>query len=54
EAWSIKNRCVSEFISASSDEMLFCGMAIGYADQNDPINTLKSSRGPLNEWAKFV
>lgn len=54
EAWSIKNRCVSEFISASSDEMLFCGMAIGYADKNDPINTLKSSRSPLNEWAKFI
>ena len=54
EAWSIKNRCVSEFVSASSDEMLFCGMAIGYADKNDPINTFKSSRSPLNEWAKFI
>ncbi len=54
EAWSIKNRCVSEFVGAPDNEMLFCGMAIGYADKNAPINTLKSSRSPISEWANFI
>ena len=54
EAWSIKNRCVSEFVGAPDNEMLFCGMAIGYADKNAPINTLKSSRSPISEWTNFI
>jgi len=54
EAWSIKNKCVSEFVSAPSNEMLFCGMAIGYADKSAPINSLESSRSPLKDWAAFI
>jgi hypothetical protein len=34
--------------------MLFCGMSIGHADPDAPINTLRSERMPLEEWARFV
>ena len=54
EAWSIKNDSVSAFLKASSDEILFCGMAIGYKDETNKINSLTSERRPLNEWATFV
>ncbi len=54
EAWSIKHDSVSEFMRADPDEILFCGMCIGYSNDSDPINSLKSSRRPIEEWAKFI
>tara|TARA_B110001450_G_scaffold226048_1_gene224592 strand:- start:551 stop:1204 length:654 start_codon:yes stop_codon:yes gene_type:complete len=54
EAWSIKNDSVSDFIGADDGEMLFCGVAIGYKDEEARINNLKSERRPLDDWAKFI
>ena len=54
EAWSMKHDSVSEFVKADSNDILFCGMSIGYEDTSDPINGLKSERRPLEEWAKFL
>jgi hypothetical protein len=34
--------------------MLFCGVAIGHADRNHPVNALQSKRRPLDTWATFV
>ena len=54
EAWSIKHDSVSKFLKAEESDMLFCGLAIGYRDENAPVNTLQSERRPLKEWAKFL
>ena len=54
EAWSIKHDSVSDFVKADEDEILFCGMSIGYRDNKDPINTLQSERRPIDDWAKFI
>ena len=54
EAWSIKNDSVSEFVGVDDGDMLFCGVAIGYKDDDAKINKLKSERRPLDEWAKFL
>jgi nitroreductase len=54
EAWSIKHDSVSEFVKADEDDMLFCGMCIGFRDDKDPINTLQSQRRPIEDWAKFI
>ena len=54
EAWSMKHDSVSEYVKAEESDILFCGMAIGYMDNNAIINSLKSERRPLNEWAKFL
>ena len=40
EAWSMKHESVSSFVNASEDEMLFCGISIGYQDHDAPINQL--------------
>ncbi len=45
---------VREFVGAPDEELLFCGMAIGHADPEAPVNTLVSERMPLDEWATFV
>ncbi len=54
EAWSIKHDSVSKFVNAEDSDILFCGMAIGYRDEAAAVNSLKSERRPLNEWAKFL
>jgi nitroreductase len=54
EAWSMKQNSVSKYVNAEDSDMLFCGMAIGYRDDTAIINSLKSERRPLNEWAKFI
>ena len=43
-----------EFVGAPEEEMLFCGVALGYADLDAPVNSLESERMPLEMWARFV
>jgi len=54
EAWSMKHDSVSKFVKAKDSDILFCGMAIGYRDESAAVNSLKSERRPLKEWAKFL
>ena len=54
EYWSTRHRAVSEFVGAPDELMLFCGMAIGRADPEAPINGWRTDRQPLEEWAEFV
>ncbi len=54
EYWAVRHGAVRSFVGAPDQEMLFCGMAIGHADTDAPINTLRSERMPLEEWARFV
>jgi nitroreductase len=54
EAWSIKQDSVSSFINANNDDILFCGMCIGYQDPNALINSLYSERRPFQDWGKFI
>jgi len=54
EAWSMKHDSVSKFVNAEDSDILFCGMAVGYRDETAAINSLKSERRPLEEWAKFL
>jgi nitroreductase len=54
EAWAMKNDSVSEFVGSGGDDILFCGIAIGYKDKDAVINKLSSERRPLKQWAKFL
>jgi nitroreductase len=54
ESWSLRPESVAEFVGADDKLMLFCGMAIGYRDPDQPVNQLVSDREPLSVWAKFV
>jgi nitroreductase len=54
EYWSVRHQAVSLFVGAPENEMLFCGMAIGYADTAAPINSLRAERMPVDEWARFI
>jgi nitroreductase len=54
EAWAAKPRTVSEFVKAPDELMLFCGVAIGKADQTAPVNSLVSEREPLEQFVTFI
>lgn len=54
ESWAAKPRTVSEFVKAPDELRLFCGVAIGKADQEAPVNDLVSEREPLENFTTFV
>ena len=54
ESWSLKQNCVKDYLNISDDLILFCGMSIGYADLEDKVNELRTSRRLIDEWATFV
>jgi len=51
EAWSHWAKTVGEFLQLPPEHMLFSGMALGYRDENRPINRLRTDRAPLEEFA---
>jgi nitroreductase len=51
EAWANWHRTIGEFLKLPQEQMLFCGMALGYRDENAPINRLRTERAPLSEFA---
>ena len=54
EAWAMKQESVTAFVEASDELMLFCGMAIGYQDESEKVNELRTSRRPVEDWAVFL
>lgn len=50
EAWSLFHPQIREYLSVPESEMIFCGMAIGYADEAAPVNSLDSERAPAAEY----
>lgn len=54
EAWSMKHESVSAFVNASEQDMLFCGLSIGYKDDSATINSLRSERRDFDEWVTFL
>lgn len=53
ECWSVYPRTVAAFLEPPEELMLFCGMAIGYADPDAPVNRLRTRRLPLDQFATF-
>jgi nitroreductase len=53
EAWAVWHSVIREYLSVPENEMIFCGMAIGYADETAPVNALETERAPLEEYVRF-
>ena len=51
EIWSVIPRTVAEKLEVPANLMLFAGMALGYADPAHPVNTLRTDRATLGEFA---
>ena len=53
-AWNGFAKIVLPHIGAGPDEMLVCGMALGYADESALVNTLHTPRVPVDEFAHWL
>jgi nitroreductase len=54
ESWSAFHGAVAKFIGLPDEQMFYCGMALGHADLDHPINQWRTDRAPLEEIAKFI
>lgn len=53
-AWNGFSRIILPHIGAGSDEMLVCGMALGYADETALVNTFRTPRVPASEFTTWL
>jgi len=53
-AWNVFSKLVLPHIGAGTDEMLVCGMALGYADETDPVNQFHTPRVKVDEFTHWL
>jgi nitroreductase len=53
EAWTSWHKTVSAFLKLPPEHILFCGIALGHADEDAPINRWRSEREPVEAFATF-
>jgi nitroreductase len=53
-AWNGFAKIILPHIGAGADEMLVCGMALGYADETDVVNTFHTPRMPVEEFTHWL
>jgi nitroreductase len=53
ESWARLYDIVGNFIKLPPEQMLFCGVAIGYGDRKHKANDFRSPRAELSEFCKF-
>jgi nitroreductase len=53
EAWTHLHKTLPAFLGLPPEYIIFCGMALGYADESAPINSWRSPREPLEAFAAF-
>ncbi|MDX5986057.1 nitroreductase [Sphingomonas echinoides] len=53
ECWAMCPETVGDAIGIPPERMLFCGMAIGFEDTEEPANRLRSARAPEGEWLRI-
>ena len=53
-AWNGFAKIILPHIGAGADEMLVCGMALGYADESELVNTFHTPRVPVEEFTHWL
>ena len=53
EAWAAVAPTVASFLELPDDHILYCGIAIGHADEDHPVNGLVTDREPVATFAHF-
>ncbi|KFB09769.1 nitroreductase [Nitratireductor basaltis] len=53
-AFAPYHRLIRPILNIPDEEIVVCGMALGYEDSSKPENSLRSERAPLEEFVTFV
>lgn len=51
--WTLVHNTVERQLEMPEELMVFCGIALGYADAAHPVNTLRTRREPLDQMVEF-
>ena len=54
EYWARYPQTLADILDLPEDHMIFSGMALGYADESAPINTLRTRRDPFEVWGELL
>ena len=54
ESWSIYPKTVKKVIYCPDNEIIWCGIAMGYPNNEDPINNYRTSRDSIDTFASFI
>ncbi len=53
QAWTRIYKQVGDFLKLPPEQMLYCGMGIGYRDDKHRLNSFRSPRAELHEFCTF-
>ena len=53
EYWARYPKTLAQVLNLPDDHMVFSGMALGWRDDDHPINTLRAARDPFEAWAEM-
>ena len=53
EAWATLRSSLKRHFALDEHELVYCGMALGYAEETAAVNSLRSDRAPVEEFASF-
>ncbi len=53
-AWNSFSSLILPYIGAGEHEMLVCGMALGYADESNVVNTFHTPRVPVQDFTHWL
>lgn len=54
EAWAAVRVSLKAHFGLPPHDLVYCGMALGYADESAPVNRLRADRVPVDEFATFL
>lgn len=53
EAWATRRDTLKEFFQLDAHDVVYCGMAMGYADVDAPVNQFRSTRVEVDEFTTW-
>jgi len=53
ELWGTMRTTLKAHFQLDEHELLYCGMALGYADDSAAVNRLRTEREPVDSFAHF-
>jgi nitroreductase len=54
EFWMLRHNLIRQHFSIPEELQVYCGIAIGHPDKSHPINTLRTERAEIDDFATFL
>ena len=54
ESWSIYPETVKDFLNIPDNEVVWCGIALGYPNKEHPVNNYRTSRESIEKFVTFI